>query len=184
MINLLPPEEKEKLFLKKKEKLITIIGITIVVSLVCLILILSSIKSYIDAEATSQKIIFQQTEKKYQTPDSTNFKNIIQKYNKIVIQLKNFYNQKEYFNQSLKIVSGIQRPEGVYLTGLSLNRDENKKIKAIATGVSDSRENLLLFKKNIEENTKIKNSYFSPETWINPENINFSLTFEISNNDI
>jgi hypothetical protein len=184
MINLLPPEEKEKLFLKKKERLVTILGITVLVSLICLILILSSIKLYIEAEAIYQKIVLEQTEKKYQTPDFLNFKDTIQKYNKIVIQLKNFYNQKQYSSQSLKIISDIQRPEGIYLTGLSLNNDENKKIKVTATGISDSRENLLIYKKNIEENKKIENLYFSPETWINPENINFSLTFEISDNDI
>ena len=57
MINLLPPEEKGKLFLKKSEKLIAVLEITILVSLVCLILILSSIKLYIVAEANYQKNI-------------------------------------------------------------------------------------------------------------------------------
>ena len=184
MLNLLPPEEKEKLFLKKREKLIAILGITVLVSLVCLILILSSIKLYVVAEASSQKIILEQAEKKYQTPNFLNFKIIIQKYNKIIVQLRAFYEQKLYFSQALKIISNIQRPEGLYLTELSLNRDENKKIKVTAAGISDSRENLLLFKKNIEEDKKIENSYFSPENWTNPKNINFNLTFEISNNGI
>ena len=184
MINLLPPEEKGKLFLKKSEKLIAVLEITILVSLVCLILILSSIKLYIVAEANYQKNILEQAEKRYQTPSFQNFKIIIQKYNKTIFQLKDFYEQKIYFSQALKLISNIQRPEDLYLTELSLNKDEGKKIKVIAAGISDSRENLLLFKKNIEENQKIENSYFSPENWTNPKNINFNLTFEISNNGI
>jgi hypothetical protein len=181
MINLLPPEEKEKLFLKKKGKLVIILEITVLVSLVCLILILSSIKLYIAAEASSLKIVSERAEKEYQSPIFSNFKDIIQKYNKIIVQLKNFYEQKAYLGQALKNISNIQRPDGLYLTELSLKKNGNKKIKVIISGVSDSRENLLLFKKNIEEVQKIENSYFSPETWTNPENINFNLTFEISN---
>lgn len=181
MINLLPPKEKEKLSSKKKEKLIAILGITVLVSLVCLILILSSIKSYVVAEAASQKIILEQAEKKYQTPNFLNLESIIQKYNGILVQLRTFYEQKIYSSQALKIISNIQRPEGLYLTELSLSRDENKKIKVTAAGISDSRENLLLFKKNIEEAQKIENSYFSPESWINPKDINFNLTFDVKN---
>jgi hypothetical protein len=181
MINLLPSEEKEKILLKKKEKLITILGTTVLVSLICLILILASIKIYIASETDSLKIVLEQAEKEYQTPDFLNFKDIVQKYNKIVIQLENFYEQKLYFSQALETISNIQRPEGLYLTDLSFSKNENKKIKVTVAGISDSRENLLVFKKSIEETQKIENPYFSPETWTKPENINFNLSFEISN---
>ena len=184
MINLLPPEEKEKLFLKKKEKLIAILVIMVLVFLICLILILSSIKIHVADEANSQKIILEQVEKEYQTPNFLNLKSIVQKYNKIIIQLKNVYEQKLYFSQTLKVISNIQRPDGLYLTELSLSRGENKKNKVTVAGISDSRENLLLFKKNIEEDKKIENSYLSPENWTNPKNINFNLSFEVSNNGI
>jgi len=184
MINLLPAKEKENLFLKKKEKLIFILGIIVLVCLICLILILSSIKFYIAFEANSQKIILEQAEKRYQTSNFLNYKIIIQKYNKILDQLGAFYGQELYFNQALKIISSIQYPNGLYLTNLSLSRNENKKIEVAVTGISNSRENLLLFKKNIEENQKIENSYFLPENWTNPKNINFNLSFEISKNEI
>lgn len=181
MINLLPPEEKEKLFLKKKEKLVIILGITVLVSLICLILILSSIKVYVATEANALKITSEQAIKEYQTPNFLNFKNIVQKYNKIILQLENFYEQKLYFSQALKIISSIQRPDGLYLTDISLNKNGDKKIKVTVAGTSDSRENLLIFKKNIEEDQRIENPYFSPETWTNPQNINFNLSFEIPN---
>ena len=40
-----------------------------------------------------------------------------------------------------------------------------------------------LFKKNIEDNKEIHKSSFSPESWINPKNANFSLTFSIDQNE-
>lgn len=183
MINLLPPEEKEKLLLEQIKKLIIILGSAALIILVCLILILSSIKFYILAEVNSQKIILEQAEKKYQTPDLSTVENLVQKYNKTLLQLKSFYKEETYFSKALKTISEIQRPEGVYLTNLSLNRKENPaKIEVTVSGISDTRENLLLFKKNVEEEEKIKNSYFSPQSWISPKDVNFSLTFEIFNN--
>jgi len=183
MTNLLPLEEKKELFLKNKERLAIILGITASVSLVCLFLILSSINFYILTEIVFQKNILEQTEEKYKTPVFLNFKNAIQKYNIVFVQLNSFYEKEIYFSQILKIISNIQRPESLYLSDLSLIRDsENKKIKITTSGFSASRENLLIFKKNIEENQEIKNPYFSPESWTNPKNVKFYLTFEIYKN--
>ncbi len=181
MINLLPPKEKEELLLEKKNKLIIILGITILIPLVCLILILSSIRFHILGEVNSQKIILEQAKKKYQTADFLTFKDIIQKDNKILVQLKSFYKKETYFSKVLKIISDIQRPKNLYLTDLALSRDKNQKVKVVASGFSESRENLLFFQKNIEKYKEIENPYFSPESWINPQNITFYLTFEISN---
>jgi Tfp pilus assembly protein PilN len=183
MINLLPLEEKQKLLSKKKEKLTMILGIIVLVFLVCLTLVLLSIKFYILAETDSQKNILEQTQKENQTPDSANFNGIIQKYNGILTQIDSFYKKEIYFNQALDIISSVESPAGLYLTNLSLKRDESGKIKVNVSGTSDTRDNLLLFKKNIEGDTEIKNSYFSPESWISPKNVNFSLSFEIRSAD-
>lgn len=184
MTNLLPPEEKNELFLKNKKRLVVILGITALVSLVCFILILLSVNFYILTKIVSQKNILEQTEEKYKTTVFLNFKDAIQKYNNVLVQLNSFYEKEIYFSQILKIISNIQRPEGLYLSDLSLNRDsENKKIKVVTSGFSGSREDLLIFKKNIEENKEIKNPYFSPESWTNPQNVKFYLTFEIYKNE-
>lgn len=183
MINLLPLEEKQKLCLKKKEKLAIIWGIVVLISLVCLTLILSSIKFYILAETSYQKSILRQAEQENQVPDSASLNNIIQKYNSTLAQLDSFYKKEIYFSQALKTITSVPNPAGLYLTNFSLSRDKNGNIQTAVSGVSDTRENLLLFKKNIEGSAGIKNSYFSPESWINPKNANFSLSFEIDQNE-
>lgn len=182
MTNLLPPKEIEKLSLEQNKRLVIVLGSIVLIFLICLILVLSSINFYISGETNYQKYLLEQTEKQYQGTDFLDFKNVIQKYNKILIQLKVFYGEKIYFNDILKTISGIEKPEGLYLTDLSLNRGETNKIKVIVAGFSDTRENLLIFKKNIEREGKIKNPNFSSESWVNPKNINFYLTFEVSEN--
>ncbi|MBI2054268.1 MAG: hypothetical protein HYT36_02960 [Candidatus Staskawiczbacteria bacterium] len=184
MTNLLPEEEKKELLLKNKEKLIIILGTIVLVSLICLILILFSVKYYVMTGLIYQKSLLEQAEKNYKTQQFINFKDAILKYNGILVKIRLFYNEEIYFSETLKILSDIARPDGVYLTDIYLNRDdENKKIKMVAAGISDSRENLLVFKKNVEENKEIKNPYFSPESWTDSKDVKFHLNFELYKNE-
>jgi hypothetical protein len=184
MINLLPPEEKQKLFLEKKKKLAIILGTVILVSLICLTLILLSIKFYILAETDEQRNMLKQAIQEKQTSDFINLSSIIQKYNGTLDQLDSFYKKEIYFSQTLEIITDVPSPKGLYLTNFSFSRDKSGVVQASVSGISNTREDLLLFKKNIEEDKKIKNPYFSPGSWINQKNVNFSLTFEINSADL
>ena len=183
MINLLPLEEKQKLSLKNKEKLTIVLGIVVLVSLVCLTLILLSIKFYILAKTDYQKNILEQAEKKYQTPDFVSLNGVIKKYNTTLIQLDSFYKKEIYFNKVLNIITDVPTPKGLYLADFSLNRDKNGIVQVSVSGVSNTRENLLIFRKNVEAVREIKNPYFSPGSWASPKDISFSLTFEIDQNE-
>jgi len=188
MINLLPAEEKQKLHEGKKKRMAIILGIVVLVGLVCMTLILLSIEFYILAETDSQKNNLKQAEQEYKTTDFTNINSVIKNYNTTLAQLDSFYKKEVYFNQVLKTVTGISSPKGVRLVNFSLNRDEKTGVVRVSvSGVGDTRDNLLIFKKSVEDgssgNLKIKNPYFSPESWISPKNVNFSLTLEVMRND-
>lgn len=180
MINLLPLEEKKKLILRKKEKLATIWGIVVLVFVICLALILLAIRFYILAETDYQKSLLSQAEKEVQTPGFENLYSDIQKYNATLSQLDSFFKKEIYFNRALEIITGVSCPKGLFLTNFLLQRNAGGTIGVNVSGISDTRDNLLLFQKNIEAAKEIKNSYFSPASWINPKNVNFSLTFEIN----
>jgi len=183
MINLLPIEEKRKILLRKKEKLALILGIVVLVALVCLILILLSIKFYILTETDSQKNSLAQVEKLKVSSDLMNFSNIINGYNLTLNQLSFFYEKEIYFSDVLDTILSIQKPDNLYLTAFSLDRLSTGTAKVDITGISDSRDDLLIFKKNIEDNKDIKNPSFSSGSWISPKNVKFSLTFEISKDE-
>lgn len=184
MTNLLPPEERGELILKNRERLAIVLGLIVLIFLVCLILILLSIRFYILTNVISQKNILNQVENNYKTPEFIKFKDTIQKHNNNIIRINSFYEEEIYFSPILKIISNIPHPDGVYLTELSLNRDnENKKLDITVSGFSNFRENLLVFKKNIEENKEIKEPYFSPESWTNPQGVRFYLAFKIYQNE-
>jgi len=188
MINLLPEEEKQKLLFERKKRMATILGIVVLVAIICMTLILLSIKFYILAETDSQKGELKQAELEYKTTDFTNMNAIIKNYNSTLAQLDSFYKKEIYFNQVFKTVTGVPSPEGVRLLNFSLIRDEKSGLVRVnVSGISNTRDNLLIFKKSIEAGASgalnIKNPYFSPESWISPKNVNFSLTLEIVRNN-
>ena len=183
MINLLPSKEKEGLLLEKREKLIMIGEAVFAIFLICLILVLLSIKFYILAETDYQKNILSQAQQENQSPDLVNLNNTIKKYNTELAQLGSFYKTEVYFSQALNIITGVSAPGGLYFTSFSLNRDKNGMIQAEISGVSDTRDELLGFRQNIEQDKRIKNSSFSPESWTSAKNVNFSLTLEIDQNE-
>ncbi len=182
MINLLPVKEKEEFILRQNKKLTIVLGTAFLIASVCLILVLLSIKFYVLGEVVSQKFILDQTEKKYQTADFLVYKGLLDGYSKSLIQIKSFYKDKIQLNAALRDILDVNMPEGVYFINLSMARSEDSKVIAKISGISDTRDNLLLFRKNLENSEKIKSPNFSPESWINSKNINFYLTLEINGN--
>lgn len=180
MINLLPPQEKEKLLMEVNKRITIILGIIVLIPLVSLVMVLLSIKFYILGEINSNKLVLQQAQAQYQTSSFLEFKGIIQKSNTTLVNLRSFYKKEVYVSQILKIISGISRPEDLYVTTLLLDRTENQKIKATISGFSKSRDDLITFQKNIQQDKRIENIYFSPESWVEAQNVKFYLTFEIS----
>ncbi len=179
MINLLPPKEKEELSLEKNKKLAIVLGNVILISLVCLTLVLFSLKFYMLGEVNDQKNILNSTEKKYLTPDIISTKSLIQNYNTVLTKIDSFYKKEIYFSDALKTISNIQKPKGVYITKLSIDKIKDvNKVKVSISGSSDTRDNLLIFKNNIERDEKITNVYLPTKSLVKPADVDFSLTFE------
>jgi len=183
MINLLPPKEKEILLLEHNKKLVSVLGWMVLIILICLLLVLLSVKYYILSESVFQKATLQEAEKKYQTINFTDTKNAIKGYNEKLSLIRDFYKDDFYFSDALKIISDMQRPKGVYLTNLFLSKNEKDgSIKANIAGFSDTRENLITLKDSIEGVKEIRNPSFSQASWIKQNDITFSLTFDIIKN--
>ena len=191
MINLLPPKEQEELKLEAKKKLVMVLGNVVIVSLICFFLVLLSLKFYILGEIVSQKAILDYAERQYQTEDFLFFKQIMEKYNKVLVKIDSFYKKKANFSHPLKYILEIQKSDGLYFTDINMDKvREDNKIKVSIHGISDTRDNLLTLKNNIENSLSlnldqskgIKNVYFPPNNWIKSKNINFHFTFDYQNN--
>ena len=55
---------------------------------------------------------------------------------------------------------------------------EKKVISISIAGTCDTRDDLIAYENNIEKESAIENISFSPESWINSQNINFKVMFD------
>ena len=180
MINLLSSKNKEELLQEENWKVVMILGINILVIFVCFVFILYSINIFISGEINSQKIIYEQREKEFKTlPMQTLQQNLIT-FNEILSRLDSFYQHR--FNAT-KILEEISEtiPSEIYLTNLSINPKtvKEKEVECILVGFSSAREDLLLFKENLEKKEIFEEVYFPPANWVKPTDINFRVTFKI-----
>ena len=183
MINLLPQKEKEALSLEQLRKLVTILGITILSFLVCLIFVFLSIYIFTSGEVILKNYSLKEVSKSYQSPDLENFKQIIQKYNEIMPQVQSFYAGEKYFGTALDVIYSIQKPDGIsflniFLDATGRNSAQNE-ISVSVSGTSSTRDNLIIFQNNLLKDPSIKDASFSPESLINSKNPNFSVTFRL-----
>jgi hypothetical protein len=183
MINLLPEKEKQELFFEKKKRLAIILGSTGLIVLICLILILLSIRFYLLTEVDAQKNILKDIESQKTFLGYEDYKSIVENKNNMLSQLDIFYTNQIYFYDALNILLNISKPENLNFTNFSLNEDDNNIINISVSGVSDSRDSLISFKDNIEQTKEIKNPIFSSASWISPKNVKFSLIFQIDKNE-
>lgn len=174
MINLLPPEQKKELFLKKRIKLNIILGSVFTIFIICLVLVLLFLKFYLLINILSLE---PQTANKNKLFELAEAKKEIANYNSKINNFKSFYDNQLYFSQMINSVLQTEIPNGIYIIYI-LSEKKDNKIETTIYGFSDLRENLILFKDNISKNKVIKSAYFSPESWTKSSNINFYLTFQ------
>jgi len=176
MINLLPPREKKELLREKTERLTIILGGIFLIFLICLILVLFAVKTYIWGQVESKTILLNQIKKEYQNSNIQELEGAIEEYNTKIIQVDNFYNKQVYFTESIEEVSQL-KPDGIYFIYLSLKRNADNSITFSISGFSETRDNLTLYKNNLENQKEIKEIKFSPLSWAKPTDISFQVTF-------
>lgn len=181
MINLLPPEQKQSLFLEQTRKLVIVLGSMAIISLLCLILVLLSVRLYAESEAFAQKTIFSSQESNFKTADASALKEKIQRYNSTISVVDSFYSNQATIANALKTVTQIEKPSALYFKNLSLVSNlAQKNVEVVLTGFSNNRDSLLVFKKNLELEKSVKEIIFSPESWISAEDVDFYVTFKVS----
>ncbi len=180
MINLLPPQQKEEVLLRKYLALILVWEILIFAFLISFALTLSLVKIFINRDLIIEKIYLEKKEKEAFL--SKDLEEKIKNFNFNFSQLNSFYQNQVSLTEILEKISQTIPPE-VSLTNFNfstLKEKEKEKVNQIfLSGFASNRELLLLFKKNLENQEEIFEINFSPESWISPTDINFNLSFKL-----
>ncbi len=175
MINLLPPSYKKEILQEQNWKLTLILGLLFLIFSVSLILVLFSIRIYIQGEAESLKVSADLGEKSLQESGTLDFREKIESANQKILKLESFYKNQDntliFLENIFKLI-----PENIYLTSLFWQKSASQ---VSLTGFSPSREALFELKKNLEERKEFSDISFPPSNWINPVDIDFQVTFKI-----
>ena len=180
MINLLPSTQKEELIEEEKYKLVLILGILFSIFLICLILILFSIKIPISGQLEVQKILLSQQEENFKKSQIQNLEEKVISFNQVLSKLSSFYySQISLAEISEKISQDL--PSGAYLTIFNFNSGVPSGSGQISlSGFSPSREILFEFKTNLEKEENFQEIYFPPSNWVKPTDIDFLVNFKIT----
>ncbi len=181
MINLLPLKQKQALLQEERFRLTLILGTLFLAFLICLSLILFLIKNYTLWDLEAQKILIQEKERTLSL--SQELEKEMKEANLFLANLISFYDEKVSAAQVLEIIDDTLT-DGVYLTGFDfaipvIKREEKSRIAL--RGFSPDRETLLTFQSNLKNKERFSEIYFSPESWIEPENVEFNVTFRFNN---
>ena len=179
MLNLLPQKEKEELIQEESFKLILILGVLILIFLICLSLILFSIGISIGGQLAIEKALLSQ--KETEISHLRDLEKEIKNLNLTFSKLDSFYQKNPNFVKILEITSKTL-PPGTYLTSFNFNlpaKDKKYLGEVILNGYSPTREILLEFKKNLEQEELFQEVYFPPANWVEPTDINFTVNFKI-----
>ncbi|MBL7150149.1 MAG: PilN domain-containing protein [Candidatus Pacebacteria bacterium] len=174
MINLLPPQQKRDLLREERFKLILILGILLLIFLILFSLILLSIKIYISGQAESQKSLANLGEK--ELPQFNALKEKLNSINQDLSKVDSFYEGQFHLTEFLERISKIT-PEGIYLKSFSYQKDTSQ---ITFSGFSPTVEVLVDFKENLEKQENFKEIRFSPTAWIKLVDIDFDVTFKIT----
>ena len=176
MINLLPPEEKKELIERESQKLMIIWGILLSLFFISFIAGLFSMKFYLSGQILFQKTLVEISQKELNRPENQALKKEIRLLNKDIAKISSFYKNTFFLTEFLeKIANSL--PQGVVLDSLSYQREN---FSLIITGFAKTREELLLFKKNLEGESSFSEVSFPPSNWVKSEDINFFANIKLS----
>ena len=122
MINLIPPQQKKELLREESFRAVLILGTVILFFLVSLVLILFSIKIYIQGVTRSLETMAESERKLLHLDELQELRQVVEARNREILDLKSFYEKQTY---SLPVVNKIYGalPLGIRLTSLSWEKE-------------------------------------------------------------
>jgi len=172
-LNLLPPQQKEKLEMEKNFRLFFILETIFLGSFLVFFLILLLIKIHLALIIEEQKILYD-----FQQKEFSRFKTLEKELisiNSTLSKVDSFYKDEFLLTNFLKRISEIL-PRDIYLTSFSFEREQKR---VVISGFSPTIEKLLELKSVLESQEDFKEITFPEDLWLKTNNINFTVSFKL-----
>ncbi len=190
MINLLPEDEKNKIYRIKKYKKVFTVMIFAIFSFLVFIFFSYFFRYFLFKQIEKINLSILRKEEAIIRNREIKLHQVAAKINKNLVNIESFWQDQFYYAPIFVKISNIL-PKGVFVTSIFMQRKEKNKKNAEGKiigkdifsdvyiyGWAESRKKLFNFKKNLEKEKWVSNVYFSPSSWVKPKNVDFSLNFE------
>jgi len=184
MINLLPPQEKEKFLWQKREKITIIFWFFGFYFSLCLIIFLFLLNLHLENKIETQEKLLERAGRTEERIRIKKLQEEMKNANLVFSDILSFYKKKIYFSEIIEKISK-KIPEQLFLTDISITlstdqkKEEKRFFRVSLSGFAPNREILFKFKKNLEEEEKIKEVSFPLSNWVKAKDINFFVNFSI-----
>ena len=184
MINLLPSEQKDKLYQYRIKKMMLVLGFIGTVFLVSLSILLLTINIRLRGEVDYQGAVLEAKKGKSKTSQIEKIQDQFSTYNKKLTKLEKFYKERNYPSGFFEEVNSTL-PSSIRLNSLAYQKvtEGDYKAQASFSGYCPDRSVLLQLKENMDEKSKWENVDFPPSNWVEPADINFNVSFKIEDED-
>jgi Tfp pilus assembly protein PilN len=182
MINLLPTEQKKILTQERDSRIVSSIVFLLFIFLISFIFILFLNKEIVSIELDKQteSVMDQFNDEDIST--ISDFENTSKEYGDKIEKINVFNSNVINITELLRDISDIL-PEGTYIKNINYGKKINKGKQSINEisiyGFASKRDDLIILKENLENKDRFKNINFPSSNWVKPENISFTVTFEI-----
>lgn len=178
MINLLPPQEKEKIYKEQINRMIIIWSFIIIVFLIALALNLWAISIQLQNKITIKQIVTNSLNVELENPIMAEAEQEIQSFSRFLSIVKNLSPEGENIGFVLEKLDQAL-PENSYLLRFSYNLEDGLiEIKVFIP----TREELRQLKNNLEKDVYFSDIEFPGSTLTESENIEFTAKLTISKN--
>ena len=186
MINLLPENEKKELRLEQIWKQLTVALSLFLLFFLIFIGFLYFINFYISQQLLAVKRDISNAQREINGTEYRNFEATVLTTNRNLGNINNFYRSQisviDFFNKLTPLI-----PDAVYFTNISISKSSvvlnGKRIAALdvkLTGRAKDREQVYLFFNNLKKEKTFKSFYFSPQSWVQPKDVKFSLEIKFT----
>ncbi len=182
MINLLPPIEKEKFILEKKQRIAYRILTLLLFLVFCVNIVALGFNYYLLEKIKQEQSVLTSIKEELSRTPAQEMAEKAKSANKNLKDIISFYKEKIYYSEILEEISKII-PSEISLTNLSIfsekKKNEGQTIKVSLSGFAPTRKSLFYFRKKLKEAEFFRNVSFPPSNWIKPTDIDFSINFEV-----
>lgn len=182
MINLLPPLEKEKFILERKQRIAYRILTLLLFFVFCVSIVALGFNYYLLAKIKQEQSTLNSIKEELARSPAQEMTKKAKSAHKHLKDIIGFYKEKVYYSEILEEISKVV-PSEIFLTNLSIFSQKRKKegevIKVSLSGFAPTRKSLFYFRKKLKEVDFFRNVSFPPSNWVKPTDIDFSINFEV-----